>query len=251
MLFLLKLKLVLVVVIYLLVNNLFFHHHDYLYYHLRSSLLFFAADLVFFLLSLRALSRALAGFLDGSTGEIGSADRKSRLATIYSLDSRTDITITVFFGIGVIYTAIGMESALLSALGGIHGAEDGRVSVSLSRLQHLGTVEPRARAKPPLIGVPGEDLMSCDQLALEALRRQLDAGLLTRQVVSDLVSFVQNAPKNCLVSGDAIGYEKEGGSRAVPLEDIEDPGRRRRIGSVVDGQRDRGPIGLDEVQDFR
>jgi hypothetical protein len=95
-----------------------------LYYHLRSSLLFFAADLVFFLLALRALSRALNGFLAGATGELGSAERKSRLATIYSLDSRTDITITVFFGIGVIYTAIGMESALLTALGGIHGAED-------------------------------------------------------------------------------------------------------------------------------
>ncbi len=34
------------------------------------------------------------------------------------------MAITTFFGIGVIYTAIGMESALLTALGGISGAED-------------------------------------------------------------------------------------------------------------------------------
>jgi len=99
---------------------------NYLYYHLRSSIFFFTANLLFFLFSLRALARRLDVFLDSSTAfeATPQADRKSRLASIYSLDTRTDMAITTFFGIGVIYTAIGMESALLTALGGIRGAED-------------------------------------------------------------------------------------------------------------------------------
>ena len=94
---------------------------DYLYYHLRSSIFFFTANLLFFLFALRTLTGRLDGFLGSS---IARADRESLLASIYSLDARTDMAITTFFGIGVIYTAIGMESALLTALGGIQGAED-------------------------------------------------------------------------------------------------------------------------------
>jgi hypothetical protein len=99
---------------------------NYLYYHLRSSIFFFTTNLLFFLFSLRALALRLNVFLDSSIaiGSAPQADRNSRLASIYSLDTRTDMAITTFFGIGVIYTAIGMESALVTSLGGIRGAED-------------------------------------------------------------------------------------------------------------------------------
>ena len=94
---------------------------NFAYYHLRSSLVFFAAVLGFYALTLRALARRLGAYLSGES----SVEARGRLLSrIVNLDTRTDIAIATFFGIGVIYTAIGMETALLTALGGVRDAEE-------------------------------------------------------------------------------------------------------------------------------
>jgi hypothetical protein len=104
-----------------LVSNL----PSYLYYHLRSALFFFAADLIFFTFSLLALVRAASAceaiLPRDDSGDLAAAPQ---LASLYTLDAATDMAIATFVGIGVVYTAIGMESALVSSLGGISGAED-------------------------------------------------------------------------------------------------------------------------------
>ena len=92
-----------------------------LYYHLRSSLVFFVLVLAVFALTLRSLRRQLGVYLEG---ELNQRDQARLWGRIAHLDARSDIAIAIFFGVGVIYTAIGMESALLTALGGIRDADD-------------------------------------------------------------------------------------------------------------------------------
>jgi hypothetical protein len=53
----------------------------------------------------------------------------SRASDLTYYDRLLNATISTFFGVGVIWTAVGMESALMHALDGI---EDGRNSLSLS-----------------------------------------------------------------------------------------------------------------------
>ncbi len=47
--------------------------------------------------------------------------------TAYRLDKRSDLLIGLFFGIGVIWTAIGMRSALVGALGGLDAESAARL----------------------------------------------------------------------------------------------------------------------------
>ena len=76
---------------------------DWAYMNLGSSIPVFAALLLAFFFTLARLRRLL------ETG--GSINR------IVQLDQLTDIWTTLFFGTGVIWTAIGMRSALIFALG--------------------------------------------------------------------------------------------------------------------------------------
>jgi len=76
------------------------------YENLRSSMVPFAAVLVWFAATLMHLRRELSGW-----------DASHEL--VYRLDKRIDVLIGLFFGIGVIWTAIGMRSALVGALGGL------------------------------------------------------------------------------------------------------------------------------------
>lgn len=92
----------------------------FVYYHLRSSVFFFSGAFAVFAFALRSLARRLR---DHGDSPPGNGD-DGRLSEILTLDARTDMAITTFFGVGVIYTAIGMESALMNALGGIAGAEE-------------------------------------------------------------------------------------------------------------------------------
>ena len=84
------------------------------------SVLPFAVTLALYVHSLRALARRLA---DGSPqNEIGQ------------LEHLTDVWTSLFFGIGVIWTAIGMRSALLYALGDPAVAADSGAFAVLTRL---------------------------------------------------------------------------------------------------------------------
>jgi hypothetical protein len=95
----------------------------FVYYHLRSSIFFFAGAFAVFALSLRKLVRRLREHEQPGEPPEG-ASRRERLSTVLNLDARSDMAITTFFGVGVIYTAIGMESALINALGGISNAQE-------------------------------------------------------------------------------------------------------------------------------
>jgi len=76
---------------------------EWAYANLGSSILVFAALLVAFFFSLARLKNHL--------------DNGAPINRIVQLDHLTDIWTTLFFGTGVIWTAIGMRSALLFALG--------------------------------------------------------------------------------------------------------------------------------------
>ena len=76
---------------------------DWAYMNLGSSLPVFAVLLLAFVFTLARLRRLL--------------DNDGRIDRIVQLDHLTDIWTTLFFGTGVIWTAIGMRSALIFALG--------------------------------------------------------------------------------------------------------------------------------------
>ena len=76
---------------------------DWVYANLGSSIPVFAGLLIAFFVTLSRLRRSLAG--------------ERAVNEIVQLDHLTDIWTTLFFGTGVIWTAIGMRSALLFALG--------------------------------------------------------------------------------------------------------------------------------------
>lgn len=84
------------------------------YDNLRSSVVPFALVLVWFGHSLLALRRALS-------------PPTATYEQIYRLDKRLDLLIGLFFGIGVIWTAIGMRSALIGALGGLDAESAARL----------------------------------------------------------------------------------------------------------------------------
>jgi len=57
----------------------------------------------------------------------GLAPPAATYEQIYRLDKRLDLLIGLFFGIGVIWTAIGMRSALIGALGGLDAESAARL----------------------------------------------------------------------------------------------------------------------------
>jgi len=83
------------------------------YENLRLSVIPFSLTLAFYILSLRKL-RHLLGKEDTPPGKISQAEHL------------VDIWINLFFGIGVIWTAVGMRSALLEGLGGLDAASAAR-----------------------------------------------------------------------------------------------------------------------------
>ena len=81
---------------------------------LRSSLLPFVLVLLWFVHSLQRLG-----------SELGAAS--PTYARVYQLDRRCDVLVGLFFGIGVIWTAIGMRSALIGALGDLDAQSAARL----------------------------------------------------------------------------------------------------------------------------
>lgn len=97
----------------------------WLHDNLGMSVLPFSATLLMFTYSLRHLEKQLAS---------GSPAHK-----VAQADQLTDIWIGLFFGIGVLWTAIGMRSALLYALGdGVDAVADGGAAGLLDRLVRGG-----------------------------------------------------------------------------------------------------------------
>jgi hypothetical protein len=84
-----------------------------LWVNLGSSSVLFTLDLIGFLYTLTRLKAAVRAHDEVET----------RYWNTFNL-----ITVNLFFGIGVIYTAIGMQHALTHALGGLDPAHAGRVS---------------------------------------------------------------------------------------------------------------------------
>lgn len=76
------------------------------YDNLRSSVVPFVLVLIWFAYSLVSLKSTLSGPNAG-------------YGLVYRIDKRLDLLTGLFFGIGVIWTAIGMRSALIGALGGL------------------------------------------------------------------------------------------------------------------------------------
>lgn len=96
---------------------------DWLARNFGLSLLAFGLTLVFYLLSLNRLERELKR-------------QQATLEHIVHLEHLIDIWISLFFGIGVIWTAIGMRSALLYALGELN--DIGNATTVLARLVEGG-----------------------------------------------------------------------------------------------------------------
>ena len=93
---------------------------EWAYANLGSSIPVFAGLLIAFFFSLSRLRRALAG--------------GKPVNEIVQLDHLTDIWTTLFFGTGVIWTAIGMRSALLYALGDADATIEAGAFAVLERL---------------------------------------------------------------------------------------------------------------------
>jgi hypothetical protein len=91
------------------------HWMDWAYTNLGSSIPVFAVLLIAFFVTVRRLRQHL--------------DNARPFNEIVQLDHLTDIWTTLFFGTGVIWTAIGMRSALLFALGDQEGLHDGASEV--------------------------------------------------------------------------------------------------------------------------
>lgn len=68
----------------------------------------------------------------------GLASDRTSLARLCYLDRLLNCTIAAFFGIGVIWTAIGMESALMQALGGV---SSGGMDAASSGISAWGLLE--------------------------------------------------------------------------------------------------------------
>ncbi|MEE9397833.1 MAG: hypothetical protein V3V31_12555 [Methylococcales bacterium] len=94
---------------------------DFAYQNLRLSIIPFSVVFIFYLYQLRRLNNLL------QTSE-PATDR------VFQLEHVVDASINVFFGIGVIWTAIGMRSALLYGLGDPTEAADGGAFAILQRL---------------------------------------------------------------------------------------------------------------------
>lgn len=85
-------------------------------------------------LSVVPFALTLGFFLDGLSRLIRCLDEKQPPERVAQLEGLTDVWISLFFGIGVIWTAIGMRSALLHALGTPGEIDGGQAITVLERL---------------------------------------------------------------------------------------------------------------------
>jgi hypothetical protein len=102
---------------------------NFAYMHLKGALWLFALLLALF----SALIARVKTLLNDPEATLGKLSYYDRLL---------NITISLFFGVGVIYTAIGMEQALMSALSGINGVAAGEAGNTVHQpLDAMGIME--------------------------------------------------------------------------------------------------------------
>jgi hypothetical protein len=137
---------------------------------LGSSVVFFTLDLVAFVVSLALLR-----------GALGRRD----VETSVQLSTYNSLFVNLFFGIGVIYTAIGMQSALIHALGGLDESAVERFTawVILDRLIHGGII---TALMTTIVGGVGGYVMR--------LVRQAVVGRRLQRLDSRVAALAQNRP---------------------------------------------------------
>lgn len=178
------------------------------YYNFGLSLLLFVLTAVLFACTLVGLKRRL--------GEAGALEQ------VVQADHLTDVWISLFFGIGVIWTAIGMRSALLYALGDVeamagvgspsHGVlqrlVDGGILVALSStiLGGVGGYLMRI-VKAVTVGAElqryydraarsqGADIQGTLERIEDSLDAMLRAGLSTKEFNRDSSALVSRIPQ--------------------------------------------------------
>ena len=96
-----------------------------IHYHLRMSIIPFGGLLLAYLLLIVKMRRALTS-------------SETNLAELSYYDRLLNTVIATFFGVGVIWTAIGMEGALVAALNGLqHGGGQEQAITALGMLEKL------------------------------------------------------------------------------------------------------------------
>ena len=93
--------------------------------------------------------------------------------------------------------------------------------------------------------------MCLPKLSLELCRCEADAGGVRHQVVPQLVFLVDDAAEDFLVAGDTVADEEEGGMGVVLGQGVEDSRGPRRVGAVIDRERDQRLLGLAVEQNVR
>ncbi len=122
-----------------------------IYSNLQESLLLFAAVLLLYVVKFRQLQRELAL-------------PAPNLQRVISAENTTDLCANLFFGIGVIWTAIGMRGALVAALSHpVAAAQEGAFSI-LQRLVDGGIL--LALSTTIFGGIGGYIMRSCKTLLL-------------------------------------------------------------------------------------
>ena len=149
---------------------------DFVWVNLRHSILVFAAVLVFYFYSLGRLRRLLAR-------------PEPPLDQVLHAEQQTDTAITLFFGVGVIWTAIGMESALLYALDDpMEAAEAGAFAI-LQRLVEGGIL---LALSTTVVGGVGGYLMRLGKAFSTGARLQTYYGRVSRAQGAEISATLRN-----------------------------------------------------------
>jgi hypothetical protein len=145
-------------------------------------------------LSIVPFALTLGFFLDGMGRLIHCLDGKQPPEQVAQLESLTDVWISLFFGIGVIWTAVGMRGALLHALGTPGQIDGGQAITVLERLVDGGIL---TALSTTILGGAGGYLMRLVKTLLIGAR--LNRYYETKeQVQTDRVEFLLNEIRHSL-----------------------------------------------------
>jgi len=157
-------------------------------------------------LSIVPFALTLGFFLDGLSRLILCLDEKQPPERVAQLESLTDVWISLFFGIGVIWTAVGMRGALLHALGTPGQIDGGQAITVLERLVDGGILT--ALSTTILGGAGGYLMRLIKTLRIGArLNRYYDT---REQIQSERVEFLLNDIRQSLRSAPMRRFDTSG-----------------------------------------
>jgi len=160
-------------------------------------------------LSIVPFALTLGFFLDGLGRLVRCLDEKQPPERVAQLESLTDVWISLFFGIGVIWTAVGMRSALLYALGTPGQIDGGQAITVLQRLVDGGILT--ALSTTILGGAGGYLMRLVKTLRIGArLNRYYDTRERVQadrveSLLNDIRQSLRSAPIQRLDASDAPG----------------------------------------------